>query len=83
MMKGWTHVSWSWKWIKRSGVTLKGPANHKVEWDIKSVERVTCIRKMKVAYSILKGIPQGRRCRCRLKKKIKIYLKETGCEDIG
>jgi hypothetical protein len=52
-MKGQRHVSVSWEWIRRSGVTewqaLKGPENHKVEWDIKWVERVTCIRKMKVA----------------------------------
>jgi hypothetical protein len=52
-MKGRTHVSWSWERIKRSGVTegetLKGPENHKVKWDIKLVERVKGMRKMKVA----------------------------------
>jgi len=53
MMKGRTHVGWSWEWTKRSGVTewetVKGPENRKVEWDIQLVECVTCIRKMKVA----------------------------------
>jgi hypothetical protein len=61
---------------------FKGPENHKVEWNIKLVKCVTRIRKMKVAQKILIRIPQGRRCRCGGKEKIKIYLKEAGCEGI-
>jgi hypothetical protein len=85
-MKGRTHVGWSWEWTKRSGVTewetLKGPENHKEGWDIKLVERVTCIRKMKVAYDILIRSPQGRRRRCGHEEKINIYFKEANCEDV-
>jgi hypothetical protein len=37
---------------------------------------------MKVAYSVLVIVSQGRRRRCGHEEEVKIYLKETGCEDI-